>query len=219
MYVSDAYIPTRSAELKTDAVMISALPKKISKLVRIEACNEGSLPEDSKILLVQAVPHIDSVTVREGVGYALGDSQISVSYSDPGGLVSSVSYTTELEVELGEIDAFDEYLITKKVSSVSARNENGALCVGYDLEASFVGWKNNEENIVSAINVTDGEKNVERKAFTLCYPASGEKLWDIGKKYGVSIDLIRRSNRSLEEDPTHLPNVLLIPSKNKIKNA
>jgi hypothetical protein len=67
--------------------------------------------------------------------------------------------------------------------------------------------------------VTDGEKITERKAFTLCYVANGEEIWDIGKKYGVPIDLIRRSNPSLEQDAGKIPSVILIPSKNKTKNA
>lgn len=211
-YISDAYLPTKNLALKSDTIVRSENPEKVNKLIRMEACTDNMLPEGAKVLFTRVFPHIDSVVLREGIGYALGDAQISVVYKESDGIVSCSAFNSGVEVELGEISEFDEYLLNKRVSSVNVRNEDDRLCVGYDIDISLLTWKNKTGEMVSSVTLLESSQENKRKPFTVCYPAKGDQLWDIGKKYGVSIDSLKKANPACNETSGDLPNVILVAS-------
>ena len=62
-------------------------------------------------------------------------------------------------------------------------------------------------------NITFEKKpnDVKQSVFTIYYPTSNESLWDVAKKYGVSLDFLKASNAT--DDISAHKNVVIIPKK------
>lgn len=219
-YVSDMYMPAYSLDTESERVNFSGEVNNSVKNIRVESCSESALDEGSKVMFVLVRPQIESVSDGDGVKKALGSSLINVVYKNADSSVSSRSFSGDFEIDLSDISDFDEYIFLVRATSRTAKNSESALCVGYDLEANILSWKNTAGEMIRSANVMPIEDEKERKPFTLYYPASDESLWDIGKKYNVNVSSIAEAN-SLEPDSDERPKVIIIPRNNakKIKNA
>jgi len=131
----------------------------------------------------------------------------------------SQSFSGDFALELKDLSDFDEYIFLIRVSSVNARVEEERLCVGYDLEINILSWKSEVGEIIKNSQILSGENFEDRKPFTVYYPAKNETLWDVGKKYNVTVSSLVSANPSYTENAEKMPSVLLIPRHKQIKKA
>ncbi len=66
-------------------------------------------------------------------------------------------------------------------------------------------------NVIENITFEKKPNDVKQSVFTLYYPTSDESLWDVAKKYGVSLDFLKSSNGT--DDVSAHKNVVIIPKK------
>jgi hypothetical protein len=177
------------------------------------------IPESSTIVLTSVNPTVDSISSDEGVKSAFGSSLITVVYKDSDGLYSSQSFSGDFALELKDLADFDEYIFLLRVSQINARIEDGRLCVGYDLEINILSWKSEFSEIIKTSQIIGEEAFGERKPFTVYYPQKGETLWEVGKKYNVTLSSLLSSNPSCGENIEKMPSVLLIPRHKQAKKA
>lgn len=215
-YVSDMYMPTYALKTESEKINFSSEPTRTVKNIRVESCGGNPLPEGSSVVITTIQPQIESLASEEGVRRALGSSQINVVYRDESGNMSSQSFTDDFEVELKDLPEFDEYIFLLRTSAVNTRNEENSLCVGYDLEITVISWKSEMSEMIRSSQVSATESFEERKPFTIYYPAGGETLWDIGKKYNVTAAELMSANPEISEKS--VPSVLLIPRHKQNKN-
>ncbi len=79
-----------------------------------------------------------------------------------------------------------EYICRVGVSESTSFISNGKTGADISLTISLIGWENRKENIVSSVALLSGAEEVSKKPFTVYYPAKGESVWDIAKKYKVT---------------------------------
>ncbi len=220
-YVSDMYLPAFSVKNESEKINFSSDPVKTVKSLRVESCSESMIPEGSSIVLSTVSPTVDSLSSEEGVKSAFGNSNITVVYKDSEGLYGSQIFSSDFTIELKDLADFDEYIFLIRPSSVNARVEEGRLCVGYDLEISILSWQSEVSEIIRSSQVLANENPEERKPFTVYYPSKNETLWDIGKKYNVTLASLVAANPKYNDSTEKTASVLLIPrhKQNKNKNA
>ncbi len=66
-------------------------------------------------------------------------------------------------------------------------------------------------NAIESIAFEKKPSDSKQSTFTLYYPTNDENLWDVAKKYGVSLDFIKSSNGT--DDISAHKNVVIIPKK------
>ncbi len=66
-------------------------------------------------------------------------------------------------------------------------------------------------NMIENITFEKKPNDVKQSVFTIYYPTSNESLWDVAKKYGVSLDFLKASNAT--DDISAHKNVVIIPKK------
>ena len=208
-YVSDMYLPAFAVKNEKKKISFSSEPLKTVKMIRVESCTESMLPEGSEIIISSVNPTVDSISGESSARSAFGNSYINVTYKDRDGLFGSQSFSGDFEIELSELDDFDEYIFLVRVSSVNARLEENRLCVGYDLEITVLSWKSEMSDVIRSSQVTANEEREIRKPFTVYYPSKNETLWDIGKKYNVPLSSLASSNPEYNSEKS--ASVLLIP--------
>ncbi len=210
-YVSDMYLPAYALKTESEKINFSSEPTRTVKNIRVESCGGNPLPEGSSVVLTTIQPQIESLSNEDGMRRALGSSQINVVYRDASGNLSSQGFTDEFEIELKDVPEFDEYIFLLRSSAVNARNEENSLCVGYDLEITVVSWQSEMSEMIVSSQVSANESVETRKPFTVYYPAKNETLWDIGKKYNVTVAELMAANPENDEGDGGVPSVLLIP--------
>ncbi|MBE6607903.1 MAG: DUF3794 domain-containing protein [Ruminococcaceae bacterium] len=218
-YVSDMYVPAFAVKNESEKINFSSDPIKTVKSVRVESCTDSMIPAGSTVELSIVSPTVDSISSEDGVRSAFGNSLITVVYKDNEGLYGSQSFSGDFALELKDLSDFDEYIFLIRVSSVNARVEEERLCVGYDLEINILSWKSEVGEIIKNSQILSGENFEDRKPFTVYYPAKNETLWDVGKKYNVTVSSLVSANPSYTENAEKMPSVLLIPRHKQIKKA
>jgi hypothetical protein len=119
------------------------------------------------------------------------DGEISVSEAE-----LPFNYKTSVEGE------FTRAMAEAQVVFARARTDGDR--VGIDAEIGFCGMacSDRTEKILSdALFAGDLER--QRGEITVCYPSEGDTLWSVAKKYGVSLDALRKNNKipdSIESD-------------------
>ena len=209
-YVCDAYMPSYEFEIESETVGFSSAPQKSMKNIKVNACSDSALPEGSKVMLANVQAQIESTTHEEDKKSAIGSSFVNIVYKNTDGTLSSLGLSEDFEIDLDDISDFDEYVFLIQTSPASVKNDQNGVCAEYELEVNIIAWKNGSGEMIRASRVISPETADNKKPFTIYYPSKDESLWDVGKKYNVTVSSIVAANPECE-DAEILPNVILIP--------
>ena len=73
-------------------------------------------------------------------------------------------------------------------------------------------YQKNTVNIVSNINVEENSGNNNSSSLVIYFVKEGDTLWQIGRKYYVSVDKIKEVNQLTSEDITPGDKLLIVKS-------
>ena len=138
---------------------------------------------------------------------------------------ANVTYLAENN-ELYEVSNREEFRIVREpgkkqnpltaplVDNIATRLlSNGSIELSANIESRFTEIEScSVEQITSVTGEALTEEKGDRSRIILRYPDSNETLWDIAKKYGTTMENIRRAN-GMETDRLEGSTMLLIPQK------
>ncbi len=101
------------------------------------------------------------------------------------------------------------------ISNAKVELNGDSIEISGDLEATLSLFSNISKSAVSAVTLKKDTPREDASGLpiTFYYPEEGEKLWDIAKKYGSTVEVIMSANELTDEKIGK--NVLLIPKKRR----
>lgn len=218
--ISDGYCTDKKAEMHKEKIKISSVVDDFSKQIALnEIVNgENDAPEISKIYNVECDVFADEVMV-DSTGITISaTAEIYVLYisNDKEIPVNNLHREVKINEKIKcsditpdcicdiELNAFDisHSIINEK--SVEVSFNIGIEGVAYD-----------EKIISPVVDISLSEETEKKPSLTVYFADEGEKLWDIAKKYGSSVETIKAMNK-LESDKALKGTRLIIP---KIKKS
>ncbi len=185
------------AEILTDARIFS---EEFHRTVAGEAAGLAS------VLHTVADVAVDSSEQSEAGSVLHCTARVTVIGTDTDGIPASVQLTENftVEVERGEVC----FARIHPAAQPTAVIEGETLQVRLTGKAEGFAVEAGEISYVGDVLPAEGELPSADDSITLCYPAPGETLWDIAKRYRIPQSAILSANNIPEGA---LPSVLLIP--------
>lgn len=203
-YVADAYSNRRSCQVEHRPVQACAR----SKVSVLRETVRETLPCRSGVSAVRlAACQVGTVTPGEGSATARVDVTVCVGYEN--GTEDSVSKRIQVEFTGEEIPGARWRVDGVRCTDVYAVPTGSSVEVRFSAEADLRAETEVQLDTVSAIHLED-EVSGRPDRPSLTVVRSGGPLWDIARKYGSTVDLIRRVN-AMEEDTAPADCILFVP--------
>jgi|GEM_PF-5135879 len=169
-------------------------------------------PEEPAVQIVYATLQPVSLTLQSD-GTLLLQGTANVTYLAENNELYEVSGKEEFRIA-SEPGKTQSPLMAPLVENIVTRIlSNGSIELSATVESRFSESASCKVQQLSAVDGDDmTEEKGDRSRIILRYPDSGETLWDIAKKYGTTMDSIRRAN-GMETDRLEGDTMLLIPKK------
>lgn len=173
-----------------------------------------SMPEDAQILDAFATAEFRDRT-SEGKNTALsGEICCHILY-----LTGAECGATEMRVPIRTVveDGSEDMVVCACVPKCRVRAEHDRVLLGAEVALSARGASPERARVLSEVRLSE-EEPTERGDLELYYPAAGESLFDVGKRYGIAPAKIAQVNGLSTEDPGGAESLagaryLLIPSE------
>lgn len=212
--VKDIYAPGKSVSCESEKQTFCKLSKIYSTSFGANLAvsrEEMNMLHSIGVFTLSATPKIDEVEfIKEG-------SRLRVSGKCLTGVVvknAEELETYEYEVPFKtELDAFglgENFIYNYDIVCVSAKGrfDSETFYTELDMQLNLMLIETLELDVLKKVELSDSiaEENVPQMRFY--YPCDGETLWDIGKRFGVSVNELREKNDIVGQT---LPPVLFIP--------
>ena len=159
------------------------------------------------------VARITSVSYESSAGrfFAAAKCLVEVSGTDGSGMLCSSDGSCTLHIPLGTASTNLSPDAVISISSCRCEVREGGLVCDFEMRTDGFMFEKITENVVESLS-ENTEKPISKDTgkVTVYYPASGEEIWSISKKYKVNPDYLRRVN-SLDDSPAVSKKTLLIP--------
>lgn len=215
----DIYLIDRNVKTETESKEFCRLSRNYSTNF---GCNsvtpriELNLNDADNIFEVSSHPEVRKVEFSEDKHRLIvtGESSTSAIISGSDGLYSA-DYNIPFKVELDASGIPENFIFNSDTVCMSAKGRIDADNLYTDLELQLNLMILGVEQIeilkkAEFFEKTEAENSPQMRFF---YPSENETIWDIGKRFGISLDELRSSNTIVNDE---LPSLIMIPcSKNK----
>ncbi len=172
-------------------------------------CGQGSLTVSGEgerrskpisgetVLDTYAVPSIEGVALQNGRLMLTGNCAVTVLLLSDGDVVAEeLVLPWRYECDAAVTDGADLlWRCAAESVGASARPEGDKLSARLDLALSMTVLRRDKIRCVQTVTLTKSEKReADDGCIRVTYPARGEALWEIAKRYGVSVETVRRQN-------------------------
>lgn len=123
-------------------------------------------------------------------------ANLTVMLCDGEGKLTAVPVSDSFD---GSLSPCKEMMGTATIQNPVAKLEGGSLTVTYDVKLSLLCWESARITAVSEVHSTESDRIVNARPLTVYYPASGENLWQIAKRYRISRSSLDAANRGREQ--------------------
>lgn len=210
-YVTDIYSTAFRTECERQAVKYSSA----AGLEQLSARRKISSPVDcdsaTEILSVNGSSVVSSVSNRDDGRYAYISSTVTVVLRRADGTVLSVGVPDGFEMHLPENG---EEIGSAHFEFDGAEISDGDLSVSYSTELTLLCWEDMIVNVVRELKSCETDRITQGRPLTVYYPAPGETLWQVAKRYSVASDMLEAANRGRE-----LGEALIIPRRRAVEGA
>ena len=202
-YISDCYISGTSAKPSVNNINVTEDCGCETREINLrEALSppEGK-PAVSRIYKVSASPSVSACAFDSGKCTVSGTVEIYVSYlaADNGGIYCfSKSIPFEQTIDAGSADMCSATPYVKHCSY--SVNASGSVDVRVLLELKTELQKN--KTLVITEELKESSDTPARRGIRIYFAKNGETMWDIGKKFLVSTDILDQYNPDAEADGT-----------------
>lgn len=159
-------------------------------------------------------------TERNGTKMSFfGTVDVSVILSNGAGayIGRSFAFPFKAETECGKARGDIECTASASVIGVSAFVSGGELHGEAEIGISFIACEKTEMDIVEKCTIIKDrpQKHAGASSMVICYPADGDDVWSISKRYSLSPDELRAANMITGDDVCG--KVIIIPREEKRK--
>ncbi|MGM9681640.1 MAG: SPOCS domain-containing protein [Eubacteriales bacterium] len=137
-----------------------------------------------------------SAQVREEDTGVRMTANLTVMLCDADGKLSAVPVIDSFD---GSLPPCKELMGTATVQNPSVKQEGDSLILTYDVKLSLLCWDTARITAVSEVRTTESDRIVSARPLTVYYPAPGENLWQIAKRYRISRASLDAANRGREQ--------------------
>lgn len=210
-YVTDIY----STDFRTECERQTAKYSSPATLEKVSMRRKISSPIDVnggvEILSVKGSSVVTSFGDKDDGRYCYVSSTVTVIFKSADGTVSSIGIPDGFEVCLPKRG---EELCISHFEFDNADVSDGDLSVSYSTELALICWENRSIDVVRKLQACETDRIVQGRPLTVYYPAPGETLWQVAKRYSIASDQLERANHDRE-----VGEALIIPRRRAVGGA
>jgi len=202
--VSDCYGIHKNADILYQKVQYkSALHRSIGKCKVQELIKDTTIPEDCMVVHTQTSVQKESKQVTDKGMDILGAIFADVLLTDTSGkfyqLKCSMPFHYLLETPI--IPAENTWFVEQKVEHLGVSRTGEGWEIKGTVCFSLAAFRIKEENVIREVTLSpiDSEMKKREPGMIGYIVKSGDTLWDVGKRYMVSLDSIRQTNNLSNE--------------------
>ncbi len=217
--ISDGYSTDKNAELVKEKVKISSVAESVSKQIALKEVlyTEGDAPSISKVYNTQCDVFLDEISADSSGITISATAEIYVLYISQDNELPVNNLHKEVKINekikcsnINSESVCDIDLSALKVSC-SQVNEN-SVEVSVNIGAEGIVY---DEKIISPVtDVSLSEATEKKPSLTIYFADEGEDVWNIAKKYGASVEVIKELNK-LSDNKAKKGTRLIIPKLKK----
>lgn len=210
--VEDAYLINGELEVSKNSLDISRFLQSVDEscLVAFTADLEGCEAQEIIDCRCDSVTCV-STTGAQGAELS-GAVTVSIIYRDKDGKIASIQrqgdYRITKPCEGARGKVFCDADVCAVASSASGKGSEVSVKVQLNVKGSI--FESLPVSVINDVKQLESENKAQSASITVYFSDSGEKLWDIAKKYNTSEDAIRRRN-SIKGDVIEKETMLIIP--------
>ena len=212
--VLDAYSVTRDAEcVMSDHGLISVGKVLFANFSVGEALSreELGIPENANVINAEAEVISASMSLERGRLVLSGMASVSCILEGDGYSSIDASIPVKCELNAGELHEPISYNCEFAVSDLRARLDPERICFDFEVSLCAEVCEKHRRSAVSVIRLTGESRSADADAsLTLCYPSSGDTLWEIAKRYKTTVGALEAANTAGSRV------LLVVPPKNGI---
>ncbi len=210
--VEDAYLLDGELEISKTALVSNNFVQAVDEncLVAFNAELDGC---DVQEVIDCRCDNVTCVSTSDAEGAELnGTVTVSVIYREKDGKIASLQrqgdyrFAKPCEGKSGKI--FCDADVCAVAVSANGKGNGVAVKVQLNIRGSI--FESVPVTVVTAVRQLESENKSDAASITVYFSDSGEKLWDIAKKYNTSEDAIRRRN-NIKGDVLEKETMLIIP--------
>lgn len=197
VYADDGYCYAYRCEFMKNAYNYEELCGKIntSKQIMEKVSLNGTALSDIKDTDMSLV--ISGTEYSDNMLYAYGKAGVTVTGLDDKGEACCVQSTVNVKIPVSEMsaNADKKHLLYAQVEDCSATLSGGEVALSANIRIGGTTLcKKNINAISNAEIMYDFPKPICRNEYIIYYPEKNEKLWDIAKKYEISLNVLKDTN-------------------------
>ena len=137
--------------------------------------------------------------------YAFVSSALTALVRKEDGTVTSVGILDGFDVRIPDCR---EQLANIVICKTEAGTTDGNLYINYEAKLSLLCWDDMQIEAVGKVRAGEADRIVQGRPLTVYYPAPGETLWQIAKRYSVTEQTLEAANHTRENG-----DALIIPRR------
>ena len=200
-YISDMYSVTNESECVYRELTV---PKGISGFNRnftfseSMTLSEAGIGENMSVMDACGVAVLDEFRFEGGKCKMLGKCRFNLQLFD-GSDYSGAEIEMPFKYEYDMPEAVEDAEVEAEAGVVSCRARVDGERVGIDAEISLCGrvWENIKCLALESYRLGE-ELSARSGEICVCYPAKGDTLWDIAKKYNAPLNVVSEANKLMQ---------------------
>lgn len=192
MYLTQSHAETQTATLSGESLVGSYVGNVTVGGDCARTSEQAGTPLGATVTLrgVSATPLHDRAVIE-------GEAQASVLFlTDSGdGITEDLTFPFRIEAPVGERTAEEDRIaFSLSPVSVSCLTKENSVSVSAELGVSCGILRPYETKIPCSVNRTADREKASFDCLKVYYPNDKDSLWSVGKKYGVSLSLLKKQN-------------------------
>ena len=196
-YADDGYCYAYRCEFKKNSYSYDELCSKINTSKQIEEKVSLNSTALSDINNADMTLILSGTEYFENMLYAYGKAGVTISGIDDKGDVCCIQSTINVKIPVAELngDTDKKYLLCAQVEDCSATLSGGEIILRANIRINGVVLCKKNITAISDADISyDFPKPICHSEYIIYYPEKNEKLWDIAKKYEISLDILKEAN-------------------------
>lgn len=212
-YATDGFCPGYECKISAEDIYFDSAYHPLNEKHRISE----RLPADKTTLVHTEdsgfVLHLTGTEASDGKLYAVGKGIFTVTGTDEKGDADCAVNTVNVKIPIDTSyapPADRKYVLTSGVNSCSAAIRDGEIILEADIEISGAAIERKHITTITGAEIFyESPKPLCRSEYIIYYPEKTESVWDIAKKYEISLASLTETNDISDESQTGLKTVVI----------
>ncbi|MBE6613163.1 MAG: LysM peptidoglycan-binding domain-containing protein [Ruminococcaceae bacterium] len=196
----DAYSTAKKCDLSMRELDFSTSAKQLSANFSVGeslARADLSLPDECSLIDAAGDVEFGQISMERGRAVITGEASLSCIFAAPDGTLISAEPAFAVRCELAAGDLREPLTMRAEgvISDLRVRMDGERIF--FDFEVSFAAGirECTRRRVVSSVTLGDAlPRRAPSACMTVCYPAPGESLWSIARRYNVAMAAIEAAN-------------------------